>query len=100
MEYMDLDEFLSENGIPLGEAGHGRSPPAKGLTPPRSVASSDGSSGSGLVRGSLAINGNDSSDASPKPGSSASNRYSDSPINYQRLAALSIRLLCWVEKVI
>lgn len=78
---MDLDEFLSENGIPTAD---GRSPPSsKGMTPPRSVASADGSSGSGLIRGSLAHNNNDSSDSS-KPGSSASTRYPDSPINYQR----------------
>ena len=87
---MDLDEFLSENGIPLGEGALGRSPPTKGISPSRSVASSDGSSGSGLVRGSLALNCNDSSGDSPKPGSSASNRYPESPVNYQRLGFILI----------
>lgn len=82
MEYMDLDEFLSENGIPIGE-GLARSPPSKGLTPPRSVASADGSSGSGLSRGTLALAHNTDSSDSSKPGSSASTRYPDSPINYQ-----------------
>ena len=87
---MDLDEFLSENGIPLGEGALGRSPPTKGISPSRSVASSDGSSGSGLVRGSLALNCNDSSGDSPKPGSSASNHYPESPVNYQRLGFILI----------
>ncbi|XP_046439141.1 hepatic leukemia factor-like isoform X3 [Daphnia pulex] len=76
MEYMDLDEFLSENGIPLGE-GQGRSPPSKSLTPPRSIASADGSSGSGLVRSSLPSSGSESADSN-KAGSSIG-----TPINYQ-----------------
>ncbi len=78
---MDLDEFLSENGIPLGE-GQGRSPPSKSLTPPRSVASADGSSGSGLVRSSLSSSGSESADSN-KAGSSVG-----TPINHQRLVFL------------
>lgn len=77
MEYMDLDEFLSENGIPLAE-GHGRSPPSKGVPSPRSVASADGSSGSGLVRNPLPSSGNESSDSN-KAGSSL-----DTSLDYQR----------------
>lgn len=78
MEYMDLDEFLSENGIPIGE-GLGRSSSNKGVTPPRSQASSDGSSGSGLTRSAL-LNSNDSCDG-VKPGSSSSSSgcYLNSP---------------------
>ena len=75
MEYMDLDEFLSENGIPLGE-GQGRSPPSKSLTPPRSAA--DGSSGSGLVRNSLSSSGSESSD------SNTAGRAVSTPVSYQR----------------
>jgi hypothetical protein len=85
MEYMDLDEFLSENGIPLGE-GQGRSPPSKSLTPPRLVASADGSSGSGLVRCSLPSSGSESPDSN-KAGSSVG-----TPLNYPRLVFLSCRI--------
>lgn len=82
---MDLDEFLSENGIPLGE-GQGRSSPSKSLTPPRLVASADGSSGSGLVRCSLPSSGCESSDSN-KAGSSVG-----TPLNYPRLVFLSFRI--------
>ena len=80
MEYMDLDEFLCENGIPISEGLAGRSP-AKGLTPPHN--GSDGSSVSGLGRGSVGTLSSalDSDSLDGKPGSSNGGRYdADSPI--------------------
>ena len=80
---MDLDEFLYENGIPLSE-GQGRSASGKSLTPPRSIPSADGSSGSGIVRNSLPSSGSESSDSN-KAGNSV-----NTSISYQRLVFLFI----------
>lgn len=80
MEYMDLDEFLCENGIPNSEGLAGRSP-TKSLTPPHS--GSDGGSVSGLARASAATLSSvlDSDSLDGKPGSSNGGHYdSDSPI--------------------
>merc|ERR1712071_593825 len=45
MEYMDLDEFLSENGIPVKDnAARGRSPPQQGPSSIQSTNSSGGDS--------------------------------------------------------
>lgn len=91
MEYMDLDEFLCENGIPMSEGLAGRSP-AKSLTPPRSASGSDGSSGSEQARGGGATAA-DADSLDDKPGSSNGGRYdADSPLALIKYLPISVSL--------